>query len=104
MRQTEHVSDQPIVIVQAHVELLDHRRREQRLGFRRRLRTAGIDKDHMATRQKFGIRSVHRVQRGDFTTCITQRGQSLAQWRLQRADVEDQAGRLQFGEVLQNPA
>ena len=54
---------------------------------------AEIDEDHVPPREQLGVRTKHRVQRGDRDAGLLQRRQPGTQWRLERAEVEHDAAR-----------
>ena len=93
VRQPEHVRDQAIMVVDVHIELLDHRRRKQIFGGACRLRHAHVDKNHVASRQESRVRSVHWMQRRHATATRRELLESRSQRRLKGTDVEYQARR-----------
>ena len=102
VREPENISDESIMFVECHGDLLDHRRREQFTRPLERLGVPQIDEDDVSARQQFGIRSEHRMHRRHATAVRLERHQAGAQRRLERADIKDHAGWPPHGELSQH--
>ena len=89
VRETEHVGDQAVVIIEAHHHLLGHGRREQLAHARSAAGVAQVHEDHVAPGEQLRVRTEHRVHGGHLAAVGLQRQQSGAQRRLQRPDVEN---------------
>ena len=102
MRQTEHIGDQAVVLIEAHHRLLDHGRSEQIARRLQRLGMAEIDEHDMATGEQFGVGTEHGMYRGHPAALRVQGQQPAAQRRFQRTEVEDHTGRSTQGEFAQH--
>ena len=104
VRQAENVRHESIVIIDAHLSLLGHRRSEQRARRARGLRNTDVAEHDVPPRQQPRVGPEHRMDRRDLATGRHEALEPAAQRALQRADVDDDAARPARRELGQHVA